>query len=114
MAPCKVLMAAMADAIAAAGPQGATVMSLRDDLREWRVNDAVYCYQLPGGLGRQFCIQDVSWTFYCSLRALARSGVISVAAASAAARARDPYIYHDLGNQTRYVPLNLVHVKYLK
>ena len=114
MAPCPVLMAAMADCIADAGPAGLTVMALRDNLREWRVNDAVYCWPLPGGDAQAFCIQDVSWAFYCSLRALGRNGTITVAAATAAAVASDPHGYNPLQNQTRYVPLNCVHVKFVQ
>ena len=85
---------------------GVTVMGLRDGLREWRVNDCVYCFDTTDG-DKVFCIQDVSWDFYVSLRRLCATGRVQVADGTHAARKQDPYMYHDLVGAARYLPLCL-------
>lgn len=80
-----------------------TVMGLRDGIREWRVNDMVYCW--PTGDGkRAFCIQDVSREFYVSLQKLCTSGAVAVWAASSV---DDPFVYHHLSSTVLYKPLKL-------
>ena len=102
MAVCHVLMRAMVDYIQ--DNPGTTVMGLRDGIREWRVNDIVYCWPV-GPTRKAFCIQDVSYSFYCSLQALCRSEVVSVYACKDPSV--DPFSYHDLSPSVVYQPLCL-------
>lgn len=81
-------------------------MGLRDGLREWRVNEMVYCFETLDGT-KAFCIQDVSWDFYTCLRDLCTSGQVHVCDGDDAAKKQDPYLYHDIAGLARYVPLRL-------
>ena len=85
---------------------GTTVMGLRDGLREWRVNDQVYCFETIDGR-RAFCIQDVSWDFYTSVRFLCATGHVRVFDGLSTAIKTDPYLYHDIAGLAQYVPLRL-------
>ncbi|MGB0549799.1 MAG: hypothetical protein ACPGR8_11780 [Limisphaerales bacterium] len=105
MTVCTVLMAAMADYIKF--NPGTTVMGLRDGIREWRVNDIVYCWPQDGG--KRFCIQDVSYTFYCTLQELCKRG--HVVAYACKDTSVDPFCYHDISPWIRYQPLCLKHVQ---
>lgn len=101
---CHVLQSAMVDFVME--NPGTTVMGPRDGIREWRVNETVYCFTIET-CQKAFCIQDVSWDFYESLLALCRSGALSVYDGRVAALNDDPYLYHDLPKNIKYVPLTL-------